>query len=540
MARVNLEGFHYAQISIIAICRFAEPIALVSVLPYLYFMIQSFLPEGTDEAEVSKYAGWVATSFSASQILTGIVWGRISDVIGRKPVMFLGMVGTLITSLLFGFSTSLTQALITRALAGLLNGNVSVVRTLLAENAPKKEHQALAFSVMPLMFQFGSVIGPILGGFLANPSKTMPNTWFGSSEFFKKYPWALPNIFVAFLMLFSIIILLLFLDETHVHLKDRPDPFREFGRRISRTFLCSNHIFEELEERTESLLEEAIDEFEEEEEHRNESSPLLFPTPARRFSSRSLRRISSAGSRFSDEIYFPIETNRSHVHVAGRSSVPWNEVFNIQVCHQLISYMILCFDTMGFDFLIPLLLSQAQSTNIIHHFPFSRGGLGMDASTVGKYLSASGLAGMAIMALAFPTLDAVIGSYRLYVLSLWFLPIAYVAPPFLLYLNLDQISNWLLSIAVMLILFSKVTFSTLAFPENMLLLNRASTLPEFLGTINGVAQVCASISRALVPVLSGSISAYGQKHSLAGLPWYMLTIVSLVGSFQTVFLSDPD
>jgi MFS family permease len=103
-------------------------------------MIESF---GVKKQEVAKWAGKTPPSsrvkhmkhethgfigitsavFSLSQSITAIIWGRASDMFGRKPVILLGLTSTMIMSILWGFSTSLTWAIIARALSGGGNGN---------------------------------------------------------------------------------------------------------------------------------------------------------------------------------------------------------------------------------------------------------------------------------------------------------------------------------------------------------------------------------------------------------------------------------
>lgn len=75
-----------------------------------------------------------------------------------------GLLGTVLATLAFGFSTSFTEAVISRTAAGLLNGNVGVIRTMVAEMVVERAHQAKAFSVMPFVWSLGSILGPILGG----------------------------------------------------------------------------------------------------------------------------------------------------------------------------------------------------------------------------------------------------------------------------------------------------------------------------------------------------------------------------------------
>ena len=61
-------------------------------------------------------------------------------------------------------------------------------------------YQSRAFLLFPMCFNVGVIIGPILGGLLADPAGTYPNI-FGDVEFLKKYPYAAPNLLSAFILL---------------------------------------------------------------------------------------------------------------------------------------------------------------------------------------------------------------------------------------------------------------------------------------------------------------------------------------------------
>lgn len=120
----------------VALVRFSEPIALTSVYPYLPAMIQSF-PRVKD-ADVGFWTGTASAIFSLAQCLTAISWGKASDRYGRKPIILLGLFNTMLTSLLWGFSTNLPMALFSRALSGAGNGNIGIIRTMVAELCPWK------------------------------------------------------------------------------------------------------------------------------------------------------------------------------------------------------------------------------------------------------------------------------------------------------------------------------------------------------------------------------------------------------------------
>lgn len=160
----------YQQLLILSICRFAEPIAMSSVFPYLPEMIESF---GVSKNEVSRWAGIISAAFSLSQALTGVAWGQASDRFGRKPAILCAMVCIMSCSLLFGFSRSLVWAIVARSLAGASCGNVGIIRTTVAELVPYKDLQPRAFSVMPLVWTVGSIFGPAFGG-MTSPALGFP------------------------------------------------------------------------------------------------------------------------------------------------------------------------------------------------------------------------------------------------------------------------------------------------------------------------------------------------------------------------------
>lgn len=193
----------------------------MSIFPYAYCMIETF-HIANDPDQISIYAGMLITAFAFAEFSTGVIWGRISDKVGRKPVLIFGLVGTALSMVMFGFATNLPTALLARALGGLLNGNVGVLQTTVAELVTMKEHQPRAYSIMPFVWCLGSIIGPVLGGALAQPCIAYP--WlFDQESIFGAYPFLLPNLVCVVILLFGIGIGILFLEETHAAKKNRPD-----------------------------------------------------------------------------------------------------------------------------------------------------------------------------------------------------------------------------------------------------------------------------------------------------------------------------
>ena len=193
-------------------------------------MIQSF---NVPDDKVAKWAGLLSAIFAFSQSLTGIAWGRASDRFGRKPMVLTALTCTMLSSILFGFSKNLTWAIVTRALQGFSNGNVGIIRTTVAELVPEKELQPRAFSVMPLVWNVGSIFGPSIGGSLVHPVERFPQI-FGSIKLLETYPFALPNLVISLLFLVGILAGLLFLYETLEDKKGRKDYGLMLGRFLTR------------------------------------------------------------------------------------------------------------------------------------------------------------------------------------------------------------------------------------------------------------------------------------------------------------------
>ncbi|KAJ2424631.1 hypothetical protein GGF41_002713, partial [Coemansia sp. RSA 2531] len=87
-------------------------------------MIEDFGVAETPK-DISYYASLLFVSLSISQTVTVMYWGRLSDRIGRRPVLIAGLIGTLAVSILFGVCKTFTMALLVRLAAGVFAGNAA-------------------------------------------------------------------------------------------------------------------------------------------------------------------------------------------------------------------------------------------------------------------------------------------------------------------------------------------------------------------------------------------------------------------------------
>lgn len=215
----------------------------MSIFPYVYFMVASFHVTN-DDHKIALWAGAVTSAFTFAEFCTGMFWGRMSDMFGRKPVLIMGLIGTAISMIVFGFASNLPVAMVARALGGFLNGNIGVLQTTVAELVSNKKHQPRAYSLMPFVWCLGSIIGPAMGGALAMPCDSYPSL-FPRGTVFDRYPFLLPNIVCVVVLLFGIAIGILFLEETHIEKKLNRDRGLELGRWLVAKFSSLSTIHQD-------------------------------------------------------------------------------------------------------------------------------------------------------------------------------------------------------------------------------------------------------------------------------------------------------
>lgn len=124
--------------------------ALTSIFPYAWALVKDF--KIGDESHASFYSGLLISAFSLAEAAMGMYWGGLSDRIGRKPVLMLGCVGTMLSMIMVGIAPNFWVALFGRALGGMLNGNIGVIQTMVGEIVTRPEHErkfAPATQILP-------------------------------------------------------------------------------------------------------------------------------------------------------------------------------------------------------------------------------------------------------------------------------------------------------------------------------------------------------------------------------------------------------
>ncbi|EGN95009.1 hypothetical protein SERLA73DRAFT_113718 [Serpula lacrymans var. lacrymans S7.3] len=215
----------WGQFSIILFLQLSEPLTSQVISPFAPQLIRDIGITNGDEARVGYYVGLLHSLFFATEALTVLHWSRVSDHIGRKPVIILGMFGLSISMFCFGLSKTFWGLVLSRCLNGALNGNIGVMKSLVAE-ITDSTNMPHAYAYLPMAWSTGGALGPLIGGTLERPAERFPNI-FGQSAFFKTYPYFLPCAIPAIFSMVCLFVSLFFLKETV------PSPLR-FGRIINR------------------------------------------------------------------------------------------------------------------------------------------------------------------------------------------------------------------------------------------------------------------------------------------------------------------
>jgi DHA1 family tetracycline resistance protein-like MFS transporter len=145
---------------------FIDLIGFGIVLPLLPFYAKHF---GANALLV----GLLSTSFSLMQLLFAPVWGRLSDRVGRRPVILVGLLGSSISYLTFGLAPSLPILFLSRILAGIAGANISTAQAYIADST-QPENRAKGMGLIGAAYGLGFTVGPAIGGILSQYGYAIP------------------------------------------------------------------------------------------------------------------------------------------------------------------------------------------------------------------------------------------------------------------------------------------------------------------------------------------------------------------------------
>lgn len=354
---------------------------------------------------------------------------------------------------------------------------------------------------MPFVWSIGTILGPAIGGTLARPAVALPSL-FSPHGIFAQFPYLLPNLICAALLVVSILAGYFLLEETHPDLKNKS-----------------------LQARLETDISNAT------------TTPLITVPGTAQDSGTDLRT-DNYGTFNTVSIH---EEKQWIVNADGstrpESVLPIDEpkIWTRQIIMIVIALGLFSYHAMTYDHLLPIFLQDNTRARAVtqSRSPLNiPGGLGMTTTAVGLIMSVNGVIALLIQAVIFPLFASWMGIWRLFVMVTLLHPMDYFIVPFLASLSEDMLYPGIYTCLTI-----RNFTSILAYPLLLILLKEACPASSVLGKINGLAASAGAASRTIAPPAAGYFYGLGIEIGFTGLAWWASGAVAIVGGAQ-VFLID--
>ena len=351
---------------------------------------------------------------------------------------------------------------------------------------------------MPFVWSIGTIIGPAIGGTFADPARSLPSL-FSPSGIFATFPFLLPNLICAALLMISICFGYFFLVETH------PDMQPQSVQTVPS--------------------------------HAHAETPLLASAGATANAGGVDLRADSYGTFNQVEI---TEEKEWLVHLDGSSRSPsihddQPTIWTRRVVMMIIALGIFTYHSMSYDHLLPIFLQDERSKDQPSTMAGSSfnipGGLGMSTPAVGLIMSVNGIIALIIQAVVFPLFAGWLGVWKVFIMVTLLHPIAYIIVPYLAFLPANLLYPGIYSCLTI-----RNFTSILAYPVILILLKEATPAPSVLGKINGLAASAGAACRTVAPPLAGYLYGVGTQVGFTGLAWWGSALVALGGALQVFFI----
>jgi multidrug resistance protein len=148
-----------SPLMIVFVTVFIDLLGFGIIIPLLPFYAETFGAHAFTVAMLS-------TSFSLMQFIFAPIWGRLSDRIGRRPIIVFGLLGSCLSYLAFGLATSLTALFAARIFAGIAGANIPTAQAVIAD-ITTPENRAKGMGLVGAAFGLGFIFGPAIGGYLS-------------------------------------------------------------------------------------------------------------------------------------------------------------------------------------------------------------------------------------------------------------------------------------------------------------------------------------------------------------------------------------
>jgi MFS family permease len=528
--------FNYATLLLVCYVNLNESVAGNILWPvFPFFVGKYFAPVDT-----GIMVGLLGSSYFFGQVVCIRQWGWAADRYGRRPVLLLGLLGSCVTLLWFGFARSFTEALLARFLCGVLNGNVAITKIYVGEVCNTSKTQARGFSWLSMTWGLGNLVAPALGGILSDPA---PGSIF-DSPLTRAFPFCLPSLVSAAFSLVCFLLSLRFLQETPAWIRrSGSKAYAQMGGEVGGEDADTSE-----EGGEESALKGSASRAE---KRGGGSTTQSFPSksPAGVGLSESVGGGSDGRVKLEDEegdeggeeeVELDVEalgegTPSKHHRPVQSLPTPYTSLITPEsstltvlrdplVGPSILTYASLALLQVVFDELLPTFCATSREA----------GGLNWSSMGIGEIQIVNGAVQIIATLFIVPVLQRRMGMLR----SFQFF-VALLVPYFIAFPMVARLSEWptLLYIAMSVSVGLRTFLFALPFSSIMIIINNLSP-PASLGIVVGIAQGAASFIRTLGPTMGGGLFSASVASEWLGL-WRLeaLYVFLALVSIVTVVLS---
>ncbi len=155
------------QIYILAFVLLVVMLGFGVVIPIIPFFIEDMGAGGTE-------LGLLVASYAIMRLIFGPIWGSLSDRVGRKPILMVGIFGYGITMILFGLATKLWMLFVFRSLSGILSSATSPTTMAYISDSTSEKDRGGGMGTLGAAIGIGTILGPGFGGLLGGESLSIP------------------------------------------------------------------------------------------------------------------------------------------------------------------------------------------------------------------------------------------------------------------------------------------------------------------------------------------------------------------------------
>ncbi|KAH8655508.1 major facilitator superfamily domain-containing protein [Xylariales sp. PMI_506] len=501
------------QLFIIVVARFSEPVVRTSIWTYVFYQLQSLDPSKPADSIV-RDAAMLQTVFTLSQGCTAVLWGHLADSAkwGRKRVLLISLGSSFLSTIAFGFISDFRQAIILRVVEGAVNGNTAMVRTMVSEIIKERRYQAKAFILMPFCYNIAVITSPMVAGLLADLPGQYPET-FGQISFLRRFPYAPPAIASSMVVLVAFLLAFFKLKETHPVACHNYDLGLDISDKIASLFT----------------------------KWRKNRGDQPYSAVMQEEGTEETDQFLSQGE----------EVEMSSLHDEGvkeKQKLPLRRIFTRNLCFTLAAHGILEAHYAVYNTLWPSFLSDpvADPQNNRIQLPFHFiGGLGLPASKIAISLAFAGVIGIPLQIFGYSPVVKRLGMLRTWRIFLRGFPLVYFLIP---YVSIIPSSSappaprdgpwvWLAIFASQTLMMCSASFVT---PSQIVLTNNSSPHPSALGRTHSIAEMLCSFTRTVSPIVAGLFYTYGTAHGATGLPWWIMSGVTLIACILSYYVYEGD